>query len=217
MPLSYVISYVIMASAATAGAIRYKRLSESSRWLLLLLILIFVKEILAYWVGHIYKTNLVIYHVVIPVQSIVLLKVYSFELKKYRRFIWGSMPLVLLASTSSLVIYRHQLTSVFPSALQNGVDIFSVTIILLYLRELINQPSIHPFGQYPLFWISVGGLFLVVLSTVSLGTFNYVSSNYATTYAKLFEQVRTVAEWQFYALFVVAFQSKQRSIAEYHE
>lgn len=217
MLISYIISYIIMASATTAGAVRYKRLSESSRWLLLLILLLFVREILAYWIGHIYRTNLIVYHFFIPLQCVVLLIVYSIELKKYRRFIWISILIVLSGGVSSLLIHRHQLTAVFPTTLENGVDILSVMVILLYLRELINQPTIHPFGQYPLFWISIGWLLLVMLSTVSLGTFNYVSSNHANTYAKLFDQIRTVAEWQLYALFVVAFQSKQRSIVQNHE
>jgi len=214
MPLSYVISYVIMASAATAGAIRFKRLSASSSWLLLLILLLFLREILAYWIGHVYKSNLIVYHFFIPLESALFLIVYSFELKKYRWFITISIVTVLVGGLISLIIHRYRLTSSFPSAFQNGVDVVSVIVILLYLRELINQPTTHPFGQYPLFWISIGWLLMVVLSSSSLGTFNYVSSNYATTFALLFEQIRTVAEWQLYALFVVAFLSKQRSISQ---
>ena len=202
-----------MASAITVGAIRFNHLSNSSRWLLLLLILIFTRELLAYWVGHIYKSNLIIYHLFTPVQCVVFLMVYYVDLKSYRRLLHFLVLAVLVSGLISLFIYRNQLTSSFPSMLQNGVDIVSVAVVLLYLHKLIIEPTIHPFGQYPLFWISVGWLLLIMLTSVGLSTFNYIS-NHIPAYAMLFEQIRVVADYQLYMFFLVAFLSKQRIISQ---
>lgn len=213
MPISYAISYIIMASATTVGAIRFKRLSNSSRWLLLLLILIFSRELLAYSIGHIYKSNLIIYHLFTPVQCAVFLMMYYVDLKTYRRLFYFLVGLVLISGLISLFIHRTRLTSSFPSMLQNEVDVVSVVVILLYLRKLITQPTIHPFGQYPLFWISLGWLLLIMLTSVGLSTFNYISTH-IPAYARLFEQIRVVADFQLYTLFLVAFLSQQRSICQ---
>lgn len=202
-----------MASATTVGAIRFNRLSNSSRWLLGLLILIFIKEVLAYWIGHVYKSNLIIYHLFTPVQCAVFLFVYYIDLKAYRRLFYFLVVAVLISGLISLFMHRTRLTSSFPSMLQNEVDVVSVVVVLLYLRKLITQPTIHPFGHYPLFWISVGWLLLIMLTSVGLSTFNYIN-NHVPTYALLFEQIRIVAGFQLYTLFLVAFLSKQRSISQ---
>ncbi len=202
-----------MASAVLVGAIRYKSLSVGSRRMLVFLIVTLIIEVIAYWVGHIYRSNLIVYHFSTIIQFLLFTSAFASELPRYRSLFRVIQIGGILGGTISLLIYRHQLTTVFPTTFKIGTDILSVIIILLYLRKLITQPTIHPFEQYPLFWISLGWLLLIMLTSVGLSTFNYIS-NQIPDYAMLFQQIRMVADYQLYTLFGVAFLSQQRSLSQ---
>jgi hypothetical protein len=211
MTLTYLVVYSIMASASVAGAIRYRRLSTSARRMLMLLLVTFAVELVGYWVGRVYRTNLIIYNFFVPIQFVLFAVTYMPELSRHRRLLLGMIGASLAGGAVSLFVYRNQLTAVYPTILKTGLDALSVIIILLYLRELINRPTVHSFGQFPLFWMSIGWLLLVMLTTVGLGTFNYIST-LDLNYAIVFQQVRIIAESVLYILFLVAFLAEQRQL-----
>jgi hypothetical protein len=213
MPLTHLTLYTIMASAIVVGAIRYHRLSISSRRMLGLLLVSFVVELLAYYIGHVYHTNKIVYNFFLSIQFTLFVWAYMPELYPYRKWLWIAMAVGILAELVSLVLYRDQLTTYYISILKTGLDVLIVSIILLYLRMLLNQPTVHSLSDFPLFWISAGWLLSIMLTTVGLSTFNYISSQ-IPDYALIFQQIRMVAEYQLYTLFGVAFLSRQRSLGQ---
>lgn len=176
-----------------------------------LLVVTFLVELLAYYVGHIYRTNKIVYNFFLSIQFSLFVFAYIPELYRYRRWLWAAIGVGLVAGVVAILTYRHELTTHYMSILKTGLDVLSVIILLLYLRTLLQLPTIYSLGEFPLFWISVGWLLLIMLTSVGLSTFNYIS-DHIPDYANLFQLIRMVADYQLFTLFGVAFLSQQRSV-----
>lgn len=211
MPTFMLIYFGIIAAGIIIGSVRYRTLSGSSRWILLLLVLTLLSEAVSYGLRFLLDTNLVTYHFFTVVQFLILAKAYYTELGKFRRLIGILIVLEIIAGVINLAVYRHELTTSFPAILNTFTDVLTVVLNLLYLRELLNNPTNFTFGDYPLFWISTGWLFFIMLTSVGLGTFNYIASN-NPAYRDIFRLIRIGANYLLYGLFVVAFLSRQRGL-----
>lgn len=209
MPPYLFIYYAILLAGILIGSMRFRQLTESMRWMLFLLIGTLLSELVSYLSGVMFRSNLIVFHFFAVIQFLLISRAYYAEIPRYKRLLIVLGAISLVAGMIDWWVLREELMKVFPAKLSLLTDTLTVLVCLLYLRELINSPTEIPFFRYPMFWISLGWLLFITLTTVGLGTFNYVSSQ-ARQYHSLLFAIRVGANYQLYFLYIVAFLTPQR-------
>lgn len=210
MPWYLIIHLTVMGLGIITGAFRFSLLSMSVRYFYALLFISFLTDIVAWYIGQKYGSNLIISHFFIVIQYILIALAYKQELMRYKRWVIYSILVLMGISLTNTVLKYETAFVEYPSTVRMSSNIFIISWSLLYLRALLNN-SEQFFTQYPLFWISIGWLLFVSITFFSLGSFNII--NISADYLKeLFRYLRITANFALYILFLIAILSKQKTL-----
>ena len=202
----------IMSLGIMAGAFRFRFLPLSVRYFYFLLWVSLITEIIAWYVGKLYGSNLIVYHLFIVIQFTLIVLAYQQELINYKRWLLLSLILLICISLVNTILKYDTAFVEYPAIVRTCSNLLIVGWSLIYLRTLINEPEQGSFKQYPLFWISLGWLLFISVTFFSLGAFNVVNAS-SSSLAGLFKYLRITANFVLYILFLVAFTSEQRTLS----
>lgn len=211
MPWYLNIYYLVLALGILVGASRFYKMSAGSRWFYRLLVVTAIVEGLAYYVGHIYHSNLIVYRIFGPIQYTTYVFAYATELNRARNWLTISIVAVWTVYLIDTAINWSSLTITYHTLPRTVSAVLMVFWALFYLRTMLEDRSSSRFEYYPLFWLSIGWLQFSVLTIVNLGALNYIGA-LGGSYLQLFEYVRTGGNIILYVLFSVAFLTPQHQL-----
>lgn len=211
MLFGFVLYISILALGVTAGAIRFRHLTKSSKYMLGLLVCTLITELIAWMLAKIYHQNLLVYRAFLFIQYALIAFAYQIELKQFQRLIRVTIVSVLIAGGVDATINVDLIHKEYPTLLKTFSNILIILWSLLYLRTLLTVDATNSFVNYPLFWISIGWLLFLIVTLVNFSSFNYISQN---GFDPFFFELRRVANLVLYSLFIVAFLTKQHSLRD---
>lgn len=206
-----IVHLVVMGLGIIAGAFRFKLLARSVRWFYLLLLISFLTEMVAWGVGKVFKTNIIVFHFFIVIQFALVALAYQQELTKYKQWILLSVIGLLSVSFLNTLLKFDSLFVEYPTTVRTCSNLLIVAWSLIYLKTLLDTTRSDSFTEYPLFWISIGWLLFIGVTFFSLGAFNFINTS-NSSFRSLFQYLRITANFALYVLFIIAFISKQRTL-----
>lgn len=208
MPWKDICYFLIIITGCTIGTFRLKNLSRSSKTLYVLLVITLYSELISEILKRVSNNNLVVFHIYNPLQFVILATAYNYELKETNIIHSLIAAYVIFAVLNGL--FWQPFFDAFCSY-SFSVNVVLVSgISLYYLYQLLQDAAEESFTSYPLFWISIGYLIYNCLNLLGLGAFNQLSENSSFSYS--LEVVRTMSNYLLYAMFAVAFISRQKSL-----
>jgi|GEM_PF-1407347 len=214
MDIAFTLYILIQLVGVTLGAIRFRRLAPSSRYLWVLLLVTLLVELASRLSVRFLGTNVLIYRIFALVQLGLLAWAYRQELRQYTnliRLVLGAMAVYWLID---FFLSWDELTTAFSAQYKAVCNIIILILTGLYLRSLLAQDFEHPFSQYPLFWISLGWALFTVVTLVNFAAFNYIGLQ-GGQLLTLFGSLRKVANYVLYSSFIVAFLTPQRVLGRH--
>lgn len=204
--------YFIQLFGVGIGFSYFQKLSRSSKWLLLLLLLTFASELLADYFAHKLHNNLFVYHIFNPIQFTLILLSYNYELKK--KWIYAIIPLAVIFSILNSFFFQHYKSNLNSNFL-NIESVFFVLITLIFIKKLMESYKENDlFMEFPLFIISLGLLVFSIISILTFGMYNYFETikDNENIYSFL-NILRLLSNYIFYISFTLAFLSKQKQLS----
>lgn len=168
------IYYCILLIGVLIGAVKFQRLSFTSRLIFFFIVYIIAKELIADNIAKLYNFNLHFYQLFAPVDFLFLVYIYwnIVEFNKYRG---------VLLTICMITISFFFLNIAVLQPLYSGIDsyfkllrsFFLVLIsLLLFHSAVLNLPP-HPLHKKSMFWFNIGVLIFYSLSIFYWGLFNY--------------------------------------------
>jgi hypothetical protein len=202
-----ILYHLIMLIGIVIGLMRFKRLSASSRVLLLLLFITPVVELLAFYCAVHYRNNSMVYNPFTIVQF-ALIGLAFFSEKKQSVYLTSLFLCILLAVFNGIYFQPFFLT-----LNTNSILLTSLFIIIWYFTFLVSyfkNADGYSLKQLPLFWVGGGWMFFSVVSIISFG--------FMKLYAKggmwddISTYTRQFSNYLLYLSFIPAFLSPQKSL-----
>lgn len=204
----YYIYFIILLGVSITGLLRFKRLSNSSRFLLLLLFITILSEIIATYLSKHSHSNVFVYHLFMPLEFATICLVYYVGELKILPLIAGLIFMTFSAVNS---IYWQDFYSEFNSNAFIVFCVFILSLSLFYLYQLLQINTNNSFVDFPLFWISVAFSVFSLINLVVLGTHNSIAEKQSELSTAL-SNIRFFSNYLLYLLFIPAFLSKQATL-----
>lgn len=201
------IYYFIIVVGCVVGAVRFKKLSASSKTMLGLLLLTLVSEKTADYFKESAQQNSFVYHIFNPIQYLLIVWAFYQELRD-KRLLWSLLPIFIFAVFNAIWLQPFLRTHNTYFLTMEAVAIISIGLI--YFRNLLNVPPTERFVDYSLFWFSIAWVAFEVILLFVFSTTNYAAQS--DTLWHLYFQIRVGANYLLYGLFTVAFLSKQKAL-----
>lgn len=208
MPLKDVIYFLVVSIAALLGIYQVKKLADSSKVLLFLIIYTLLSEAGSELSKILFNNNMAIFHIYNPVQYTLMAIAYNQEIKQ-GKMIWLTIMGYVTFAILNAIFWQPFFEEYCSYSFNVNVVLVS-GLSLYYLYRLLNEDTDNAFTQYPLFWISVGYLIYNCINILGLGAFNHLSADSKLAY--ILEVIRTLSNYMLYSMFIVAFLTKQKSL-----
>lgn len=206
--LFYNIYIVIIVIGILSGIFKFKELSKSSKFFLALLIITLITEKVSEFYASNTTNNSFIFHFYAPI-SYSLIGLAYFTEGKNILIIW-SIFIVTTFSIINMIYWESQ--QEFNSNVLNIITFFSSILCVSYLRALLKSETENSFSDYPLFWFSCGILLFNVANSAGLGLMNFLDSKQNEVLNNIFIYIRFATNYIQYCIFIVAFQSRQKTL-----
>jgi hypothetical protein len=207
---NHIIYHSIIVMGILVGAIRFSKLSISSRMFFLLLVFTIPKELFGFYCAVKYRNNS-------PISNIWVLVGYcvfclAFYIDSKIKPVITLMIVCLLFSVVNSVFFqnflRHQA--------DNTTLVISLCQIIIYFLFLILYFKVVDtlsLRQFPLFWIGMGVMLFSIVSIVSFG-FTTLSRPGGVWYI-VARYARNYSNYLLYLLFIPAFLSPQNRLRDF--
>lgn len=200
-----------MLIALLVGAIRYSKLSPSSRIFFLLLGITAIKEMLAYYLGLTYRNSSPISNPFILFEFVLFSLAFYLD-TKLKIFI-SLLYFLLLFGVVNGICFQPFLTT------QNTQTHLMASLLMifsyfLYLVAYFKRVDNFLLRKFPLFWFGLGFMIFSIVSIVSFGFLEVISQE---------EKWRTIvvyliqySNYLLYLFFIPAFLSSQKSLYDFY-
>jgi hypothetical protein len=196
--------FTILVLGLVVGFIKRKNLNQSSRISTALVAFTLFFELIASYERAQRHSNLWVYHVLLPIQFVLVTASYFVELRN-KLMIPIVILFVVFSAVSSLFIQVGQ----FPSYAITVSSLFYILWILLFFRELLLNKEPNLITAYPLFWVSCGWLQFCLVNLFPFGTFNQYLQGHSEDLKVVFKNIRIGSNLILYGCYLVAILSKQ--------
>lgn len=174
MLLRFIIYLSLLAIATTTGLVAFKRLTSPFRYLVILLIYVFLLEGLIFGVNLMYPgKGTPVYHV----NSIVLIFLTAMMYSRFvvldhssRRLIWIVSVACFLLALSNTLFYQR--ISTFPSLSIVAHAFQSILLTLLVYRRMLKSPQQTLLIRQSVFWLNTGTLIYYSFNFVGFAFYN---------------------------------------------
>lgn len=207
---NHIVYHSIIVAGVLVGAIRFSKLSTSSRLFFLLLAITPPIELLGFHFALKYKNNS-------PVSNIfTLAEFFVFCLAFY----WDSHMRSILFLFSGLLLFsiinglflqhflKEQTTNT--TLLLSLCEIVIYFLFLVLYFKTVDSSSLF---QFPLFWIGLGILLFSIVSIVAFGFLEIVKKGESLD--RIVGYARQCSNYLLYLLFIPAFLSSQKSLHDF--
>lgn len=207
MAYYYHIYFGILLIGILLGLSRYKRITKSNQILVLLLIITLISEYTALEMGQRGIVNFFIYHFYAPIQYSLIAWAYYTE----TRLVWIKYSIPIMVVLAVLMSWFVQPLTVFNSHYICIVLLLTVIFCIIFFEKLLKHRSEYSFTAFPMFWISCGFLVFAVCNLFVFASYNGLFSM-ISTWERVFAYIRIFTNFLLYALFSIAFLSKQKAL-----
>lgn len=208
MPWKDISYFLIILAGSVVGICRHKKLSSSSKILLYLLLYTLCSELISEILKRVISNNLMVFHIYNPAQYFILAIAFNNEIRQ-TKVIVSSIIGYLFFAVLNAIIWQPFFDEYCSYSFNINVVLVS-SLCLYYLYRLLQDETDDHFSDYPLFWISIGYLIYNCINLLGLGAFNHLSKDSSVAY--VLEVVRTMSNYLLYAMFIIAFLTKQKSL-----
>lgn len=208
LPTKELLYFSILICGLITGFFRLSKLSKSSKIILGFLILTVISELLSEVCARIFSNNMFVFHIYNALKFPILAIAFDFEINKKKILRYISVTVIMFSIYNG--IFLQPFMEEYCSYVFNLNVILISSLSLYYLYRLLKEDTDNQFTDYPLFWISIGYLIHNSINILGLGSFNILTTDPNLSY--ILEVIRTLSNYLLYALFIVSFLSKQKSL-----
>ena len=207
---NHIIYHSVILVGILIGAVRFSKLSVSSRIFFLLLVITPLIELIGFYFALKYKNNS-------PVSnSFTLLEYFifcaAFYLDSKIKLIMGLLAGLFLSGIINGLFFQHILKeqATYTELL---LSLCEIVIYFLYLVLYFKNVDTLPLRQFPLFWIGLG---IMLFSIVSIVAFGFLElSKKGDIWYTIAGYARQYSNYLLYLLFIPAFLSPQKRLRDF--
>ncbi len=167
-----------LAALAVIGLYRFFRLSTPTKWISVYAIVVFLAEILRWFIGCHYQNGNPVHHFFIPAHLVFFGIIYFSWIQNFRQTRWFllgvsvCMALFLLANA----LFFQSIYS-FPSLGLLFLNMFAVVCSLLLFYDMLKSPKEFSIFKLPAFWFNSSNLFFY---SITFFLFSFIKNLQAT-------------------------------------
>ena len=201
--------YFVILFGLIIGILRFKKLANCNKLIVLLLAATLLDEIVAEWLRQTIGNDSTVYIIFQPIEYSLITVAYFIELQK-KWLLWTILIYSIIAIINAF--FLQQMHLVF------GSNMILITILLtsiwalLYLRNLLKHPTEIPLRDFTLFWFSFGFLLFNASCLIVYGTYNFIGENMYDLVGGTFRVIRITANHTLYIMILLSLMNKQKSI-----
>lgn len=203
----------ILTTGSLFGVIRFRKLNNSNKFFLLLLLCTIVAETIGWFTAKGKASNFIVYHIFTPVQCTLVFLGYYYDLKK--KVLLYSIPFIVFTGLI-LSLFIQPLPAFNSYFMEIELLLFSL-VTIYYFSQLLKVETDINLKDYPLFWISSGLIIFSVSNIFIMGAYNFFIKSNSPQFALLntiFFYIRLFSNYIYYSSFIVAFLVKQNTISD---
>ncbi len=152
------------------GFRNYKLLSKEFKLLVLFVTYVFISELFGKYLSNMYGNNMILYHIIFPVQICFYGMFYQIVIRNWRNTIIFTTSIFIVCTIINSMFFQS--IEVFPSHDMVFSSILAIPLCLLQFKELATNKSKILIHQNSLFWFSLGSLLFNTLTFFAFGYFN---------------------------------------------
>lgn len=204
---NYIIYHFIIFIGITMGLLNFKKLTNSSKILLLLLILTPLIEWMAFYCKRNFWTNNIVYNPFTVVQFILVSTAFY---KECRLKIILLLALIFLLFSIVNGLYLEPFLAKFNLNTLLLGHLLMITFFFIFLSTYFIKSDKNTLTFYPVFWVGMG---LMVFSIASIIAFGIpVIGKINATWRNISLTTLRISNYLLYLSFIMAFLSPQKSL-----
>ncbi len=152
------------------GFRNYKLFSKEFKLLVLFVTYVFISELFGKYLSNMYGNNMILYHIIFPVQICFYGMFYHIVLRNWRNTIIIATSIFIVCTIMNSLFVQS--IKAFPSYDMVFSSLLAIPFCLLQFKELVTNKSKILIHQNALFWFSLGTLLFNTLTFFAFGYFN---------------------------------------------
>lgn len=175
MSLRFFVYLLLLLSVVIFGYRKFNLLSKEFKILVIYVTYVLISEITSKYFSYYQGNNMVLFHILVPIQLFFYSIFYPLALKKW------SIPITIVSFTFIIcsilnTIYVQSING-FPTNNIILSSLLAIPLSLLQFRELALSRQITLLHKNPLFWFNLGNITFNTLTFFSFGYFNLFDKN----------------------------------------